>query len=61
MGGSSTATASASKQLCERLSRNRPLPIKARWIREQAQQQLKEELGFDTSRADPGKDCVATH
>jgi hypothetical protein len=38
-----------------------PSIIKARWIREQAQQQLKEELGFDTSRADPGKDCVATH
>jgi len=28
--------------------------IKARWICEQAHQQLKEELGLDTPRADPG-------
>jgi hypothetical protein len=34
--------------------------IKARWICEQAQQQLKEELGLDhTLRADPGRACIA--
>ena len=32
--------------------------IKARWICEQAHQQLKEELGLDDSRADPGKVCI---
>jgi hypothetical protein len=33
--------------------------IKARWICEQAHQQLKEELGSTTSKRDPGKDFTA--
>jgi SRSO17 transposase len=32
--------------------------IMARWICEQAHQQLKEELGLDTPRADPGRACI---
>ncbi len=35
--------------------------IKARWICEQAHQQLKEELGLITSKDDPGKACIVMH
>ncbi len=34
--------------------------IKARWVCEQAHQQLKEELGSTTSRAAPEPGCTAT-
>ena len=32
--------------------------IKARWIFEQAHQQMKEELGLDHFEADPGRGCI---
>ena len=34
--------------------------IKARWICEQAHQQLKEESGSTTSKVDPGRDYIDT-
>jgi SRSO17 transposase len=34
--------------------------IKARWICEQAHQQMKEELGLDHSRGDHGRGCTGT-